>query len=217
MLDQYRRALERAQKSQGTIAKRVSDIKRLQHNHPDLLTVTTKQLEAYIGQKTAIEYRKALTSSFRGFYRWAHGNGLIEHDPAAALPNIKIPRRLALPAIPDDVVLRAFEQGTLHERVIIALAATEGLRRSEIASLHPSNRVQKRLRFTGKGDKEREVPLDAVTLELLLELERVQGTDSYYLPGRFGGHVHSATVYKWAKNLIGDWTLHSCRRRGLDP
>lgn len=213
MLDDYRLALERAQKSAGTIAKRLDDIQRFQQTHPDLLAVTTNQLEQYVNTKLAAEYRRALTSSFRAFYRWAHANNLIVVDPAAALPGVKIPRRVARPAIPDSVVLPAFENGTLHERAIIALASTEGLRRSEIAALHPSQRAGKHIRVTGKGDKQRRLPLDDVTHQLLLELEREQGRESYYFPGRSGGHLHPATVYKWAKRHIGDWSLHSLRRR----
>ncbi|WP_448810541.1 tyrosine-type recombinase/integrase [Agromyces bauzanensis] len=111
-------------------------------------------------------------------------------------------------------MLDAFEAGTLHERAIIALAATMGLRRTEIATLHPMDRTENTLRVLGKNRAVRYLQLDENTLACLLSLEEEQGRESYYFPGRFGGHVHPATVYKWAKALIGhDWTLHACRRR----
>jgi site-specific recombinase XerD len=42
---------------------------------------------------------------------------------------------------------------------MILLAATEGLRRSEIAGLHPRNRHGDAIRFFGKGSRERIVPV----------------------------------------------------------
>ncbi|TYL50445.1 tyrosine-type recombinase/integrase [Agromyces mariniharenae] len=125
-----------------------------------------------------------------------------------------VPRRPALPASPETVVLTAFESGTLHERTMLLLAATMGLRRTEIASLHPADRRERVIRVHGKNSTVRELTLDKLTYELLIQVEAEQGRDSYYFPGRFGGHVHPATVYKWLKPHLGpEWTLHSCRRR----
>lgn len=97
---------------------------------------------------------------------------------------------------------------------MLLLAATMGLRRSEIAALHPMDRVERTIRVLGKNSTVRELTLDKLTYELLLELEQEQGQESYFFPGRFGGHIHPATVYKWLKRHLGpEWTLHSCRRR----
>jgi integrase/recombinase XerC len=97
---------------------------------------------------------------------------------------------------------------------MLALGATLGLRREEIASAHPRNRSGATLRVVGKNSDERVLPLDDLTASLLHELEVEQGTDSYYFPGRFGGHVHPATVYKWVKaRLGGEWSTHNLRHR----
>jgi integrase/recombinase XerC len=215
VLSEYTAALVGANLSQGTILHRVGDIQRLQARHPKLFDLTTADLAAYLKRSNwKPEYKKAITASFRGFYRWAHAEGLTDHNPAIRLEAVKVPRRAAFPPAPTDVVLSAFEHGTLPERAMIVLAATMGLRRTEIASLHTSHRHEKVLRVQGKNGTERNLTLDAVTFELLQRLERDNGPDTFYFPGRFGGHLHPATVYKWVTAHLGaNWTLHSCRRR----
>lgn len=102
----------------------------------------------------------------------------------------------------------------LAERAIILLAATMALRRTEIASLHPKQRDGNKLTIMGKGDRVRTLTLDVVTLSVLRDIEALQGCENYYFPGRFGGHLHPCTVYRWVKRHVGEqWHLHSLRRR----
>lgn len=214
LLRKFEKALRNTNVREGTVKARIADIRRLQRSVPDLRNASTEELLAHLNPQWSVEYRKRTTASIRAFYRWAHAEELIETDPAKVLPSVRVPTRPPLPPAPRQTVLRAFEEGTLHERAIIALAATEALRRTEIATLHPQDRHDMTLHVTGKGGKTREVPLDDITHRILLNLEEEQGRDAYYFPGRFGGHAHPCTIYKWAKRLLGDWSLHSCRRRG---
>ncbi|PDQ36524.1 MAG: hypothetical protein B5766_00325 [Candidatus Lumbricidophila eiseniae] len=215
LITQFRHTLTDAGRNPATIRQRIGDITRLARTHNDLLGITTVELRRYLANPVwAPAYRKNTTTSIRQFYRWAHTTEQIDHDPAHDLPAVKVPSRPPLNATPENVVLSAFHAGTLRERAILLLAATMGLRRTEIATLHPTARTGNKLRVLGKNDKTRELTLDTLTLDVLKKLEREQGSDSYYFPGRFGGHVHSATVYKWVKQHLGDqWTLHACRRR----
>jgi integrase/recombinase XerC len=190
---------------------------RFSRQHPDLLTVSPDDLVLYLGSGADLggwkpEYMKKVRSSFRSFYRWAVLSGRMANDPAYALAPIGVPRAIPHPT-PEDVVLAAFLQASLPVRAMILLAATEGLRRSEIAALHSSNRHGSVLQFVGKGGRERAVPLDSLTHATLIELEGEHGTDSFYFRGRFGGHVHSSTVYKWVTELTPGWDLHSLRHR----
>lgn len=57
------------------------------------------------------------------------------------------------------------------------------------------------------------VPLDELTLAALVSLEGVHGRDAFYFPGRFGGHIHPSTVYRWVTSCTPGWTLHSLRHR----
>ncbi|HEY5222475.1 MAG TPA: tyrosine-type recombinase/integrase [Microbacteriaceae bacterium] len=213
----YRYHLLASGKSAGTIRQRIGDIDRFSRHSPDLFTVTTEDLVLYlgIGAESAgwrPEYLKKIRASFRSFYRWAHQSGRIGADPAYGLSPVTVPKPLPHPT-PEVVVLAAFAGASPAVRAMILLAATEGLRRSEIAGLHPQNRHGDAIRFFGKGSRERIVPLDQLTLGALIGLEGSQGRDAYYFPGRFGGHLHSSTIYRWVTSCTPGWTLHSLRHR----
>lgn len=216
LLKAYELALVRQGKSEGTVSQRIGHIDRMIRAGIDVTTVDSDELIDYLLGRTdwAPEYRRKIADSCRSFFSWMVKTHRRETNPATELPIIKRPTYRAHPA-PDEVVLTGFETGTLAERGIISLASVEMLRRTEIATLHPQNRHDLEITFTGKGGKIRTVPLSEGTYEILRQLEKEQGTDVYYFPGRFGGHLHPQTVYKWAKRQIGaDWTLHSLRHRG---
>ena len=70
----------------------------------------------------------------------------------------------------------AFYSAGLEVQTTIALAGTLGMRRNEITVLHTRDRVGGTLKVHGKGDRVRFVPLNDLALELLVELERRQGS-----------------------------------------
>ncbi|MFN6951875.1 MAG: tyrosine-type recombinase/integrase, partial [Albidovulum sp.] len=200
----------------GTVSHRVADIRRISEHLGDPLSITAANLLEFLRSRIDVwtpEYRKRVAASVRLFYRWALDEGLILENPAVKLPPVKVPRSIPRPT-PDSVVLDAFARGTLAERAMIALGATLGLRREDIASAHPRDRLGSRLRVIGKGSHERVLPLDELTGSLLVQLEVEQGVDSYYFPGRFGGHLHPATVAKFIRGQLGGgWSTHTLRHR----
>lgn len=212
----YRKRLFRQGRSEGTIAQRIGDLYRLSHALGDLGAITEQQLLSYVENETdhwSPAYRKKVYISYRQFFYWAKKSGRIETNPSKKLGRVPIGRSLPRP-IPDEVILNAYDQASLHERAMLCLGSTPGLRRKEIASAHPKHREGTTLRVVGKGSKERIVPLDPLTLNLLLEIEAEQGNNDYYFRGRFGGHVHPDTVYAWVKPLLGpEWSTHNLRHR----
>lgn len=215
-LDDWAETLQRQGKSQGTIDQRLGHIRRMIEAGVDPEKATSEALADYLlsHDAWAPEYRRKIADSLRSFFTWAHATGILSMNPTDQLPQIRRPSYRPHPA-PDSVLLDGFENGSLAERAIISLAATEMLRRTEIANLHPSNRTSHEITFIGKGQRERTVPLSSTTYELLCEIEKEQGVEAYYFPGRFGGHLHPSTVYKWVKKWVGDdWDLHSLRHRG---
>lgn len=215
-LHEYRRHLQQLGRSEGTIAQRVGDIARLERAAGNALVLTKNDLTTYLEECTedwSPAYRKKVYISYAMFFKWAKKNQLSSVNPAKHLPQVLVPRYLPKP-VPEDVVLEAFDTATTAECAMLCLGATQGLRRVEIAQAHPANRVDRMLRVTGKGSKERVVPLDSMTLTLLLQLESEQGVDDYYFRGRFGGHIRPETVYKWLKRHLGtDWSTHNLRHR----
>lgn len=215
-LERYRYHLRHLQRSEGTIKQRVGDIVRLRESVGDPLLLDKSALAEFLEENTgqwSLAYRKKVYISYRMFFRWAKKNSLIEKNPARKLPAVIVPRYLPRPA-PEEVVLEAFDTATTAEAAMLCLGSTQGLRRTEIAQAHPQNRDGDVLRVIGKNSKVRDTPLDSMTLTLLRQLESEQGVNEYYFPGRFSGHIHPTTVYKWLKKHLGsEWSTHNLRHR----
>ncbi|MFD5600826.1 tyrosine-type recombinase/integrase [Leucobacter sp. NPDC058333] len=216
LIDEYRLYLLRQGRSPGTLEQRIGDVRRLLIKIGPAASVTQIQLERFIDDHTShwsAAYRKKVYASYRIFFYWARKRQFIDVNPSRHLDTVRVPRYLPRPA-PEEVVLKAFDNASLAESAMLCLGATQGLRRTEIASAHPMNRDGGVLRVVGKGTKARMVPLDPLTRGLLEQLEADHGTTDFYFPGRFSGHVHPATVYKWLKRHLGSaWSTHNLRHR----
>ena len=107
-----------------------------------------------------------LLSSLRAFYAWVLRRGLRSDDPTALLDPPKLPRSLpkALAESQVEALLQAPQVDSplgLRDRAMLELMYAAGLRVSELVDL-PANAVNLRqgvVRVTGKGSKERLVPL----------------------------------------------------------
>lgn len=195
--------------------------------------VSMDTLIEFLAQPWRPETRKNARSSVVAFYRWAVETGRIgEGDcPARRLPAVSVGRALPRPA-PTKVLAQALLAASDRDRLFLLLAAYGGLRRGEIAAVHPArdiDRDRKRLCVHGKGGKDRWVPLHpALLIAIDHELERRRtgrhGTgwrytsqlrpDGPLFPGAVDGHVGADVPGKaLAKILDGDWTAHTLRHR----
>jgi integrase/recombinase XerD len=124
------------------------------------------------------------TASIRGFYRFAYGDGLIATDVAAHLDLPRQPRLLpetltvdetvrlleaAGDAPPDDGEPTDADGLRLRDRALLELLYAAGLRVSEALGLDLERVTMDAgfVRVTGKGDKERVVPVGDIALEWL--------------------------------------------------
>jgi integrase/recombinase XerD len=124
----------------------------------------------YLSWRTAQGYsprsNARLLSTLRAFYALLVRGGLRSDDPTALLDPPKLPRSLpkALTESQIDALLAAPDTDTplgLRDRAMLELMYAAGLRVSELVTL-PATAVNLRqgvLRVTGKGSKERLVPL----------------------------------------------------------
>ena len=124
----------------------------------------------YLAMRTGQDYSQRsntrLLSSLRAFYAWLLRRGVRKDDPTALLDPPKLPRSLpkALSESQIDALLAAPRVDTalgLRDRAMFELMYAAGLRVSELVGL-PANAVNLRqgvVRVTGKGSKERLVPL----------------------------------------------------------
>lgn len=177
------------------------------------------------------ETRKSARQSVVRFYGWAVDTDQIREldSPARRLPAVSVPRGVPRPA-PDRVVTPALWSSTDRDRLFVMLAAYAGLRRAEIAAVHPKDidHDTQQLIVRGKGRRERWVPLHPdLYAELIAELDRRAaggvGTgyrysryvepDGWLFPGR-AGHVTPDVPGRVLSRLLGEgWTAHTLRHR----
>lgn len=179
----------------------------------DPWTVTTTTLIEWLGsQDWSTETRRSSRSALVTFYRWAVTAGHLDVSPAAALPTIKAPNRVARPA-PERIVDAALSAADARIRLMLLLASREGMRRGEIARVHSDDLVQTltgwSLLVHGKGGKKRIVPLGDEIAGLLRALP-----EGWAFPGRVDGHLSADTVGVYlARALPEGWTGHTLRHR----
>ena len=128
----------------------------------NLLNFLAMQVQAGRSPRSLSRY----LSSFRQFYRWLLREGRIQKDPSALIESPKLGRGLPKALGEQQVValLEAPDTGTplgLRDRTMLELMYATGLRVSELVKLETSNLGlnQGVVRVTGKGGKERLVPL----------------------------------------------------------
>lgn len=131
-------------------------------------------------QKISPRSRARLLSSLRLFYAYLLREKIIEVDPVALIDAPKLGRSLPKTLSEKDVeaLLQAPDTTTLlglRDRVLFEVLYATGLRVSELVGLELTqiNLLQGTLRVTGKGNKERLIPLGE---EALLWLEKYLNT-----------------------------------------
>ncbi len=205
---EYATAMNAANRGKGTIRLHRHKLAQLSRRHPTPWDVTLGDLRvALANDDWAPETRKSARSVYRGFYKWAHGMGYIEHSPALMLETIRVPLAEPRPA-PEAIVGRALLHEDKRIRFMVMLGAFAGLRASEIASVHQSDWDGYRLLVHGKGGKERMLPIRYPML--LNYLGEVEG---WAFPGRDGPLTPGHVTRLLSRHIPGIWTAHTLRHR----
>jgi len=166
-----------------------------------------------------------MLSAWRAFYRHLldRERSLVE-DPTAGLKAPKSPRRLPSALSPDEaaqlVEIVADDPLSLRDRAILELAYSSGLRLSEIAGLDVA-RVDLdagETRVTGKGAKERIVPvgkaaLDAVRAWLTARKTLAAPGETALFVARGGGRISPRAIEK----RLADWAVKQGLPRHVHP
>lgn len=207
---EYVTAMHAANRSPGTIRLHRHYLNQVTDVCPSPWRVTEHQLLELMARETwGPEAKKSARAVFRGFFRWAHGHGFIEDDPAQAIGSVHVPVKMARPA-PEIIVRDAVASLDSRLRLMAQLAAFGGLRAREIAAVHSDDVFGDVLVVHGKGGKERLVPLLEPQLHASLQL--VHG---YAFPNRWTGRpITPGHVTKlMSEALPGRWTAHTFRHR----
>jgi len=164
--------------------------------------------------------RKA--SALRRFYGFLHEEGLRADNPSAALP--KPAKARGLPKILDkhevDLLFQAVESGIASAKpgpkdyrlsALVELLYGSGLRATELVALPRASVVTDRpfIILTGKGDKERLVPIsDRARHAVSVWIAFVPKDSRFLFPSR-GSHISRIRLYQIIKALAA--------KAGLDP
>jgi integrase/recombinase XerD len=168
--------------SEHTLSAYGTDLRKfaefLYHQERTLLQADTDLLNHYLAHRhdAGIQPRSTARalSSLRNFYQWLHQGQKISENPIAALLNPKIGLSLpkSLSEADVDALLSAPDVNDLiqfRDKVMLELLYAAGLRVTELVSLTMPqlNLRQGVVRVTGKGSKERLVPIGEVAVEWL--------------------------------------------------
>lgn len=158
----------------------------LHHREATLLTMSREDLQALLAERQSSGYKAASTarllSALRRFCHYLYREKMRTDDPSAQLASPKLPQRLPKD-LSEDQVLHLLQAPSvelpleLRDKAMLEVLYATGLRVSELVGLLMSdiNLRQGVLRVTGKGNKERLVPLGE---------EAVQWVENYLQYGR---------------------------------
>ena len=171
--------------SRNTIEAYRRDLAKFQHylhrrNIGQLREVTQKTVRDFLGSLHALKLSPVSSarclSAVRGWLRFLHEERIIDVHPAldvsAARRGTRLPKALSTQEI--GALLNVSAQGTVEDRrdrVMLELLYATGLRVSELISLQVEqvNFEVGYVRVTGKGSKQRVVPMGEPAQRLLLE------------------------------------------------
>lgn len=143
--------------------------------------VNTEAVRHWVGNMAERKYAantiNRSLSALRSFFKYLLREGRVEVDPARLVSNMKKGKRLPT-FIRESEMDRLFEYYPFsddyegrRDRTLMMLLYHTGLRAAEVLSLVPTDvdLVQKQLRVTGKGDKQRIVPFGDELQETLMD------------------------------------------------
>jgi integrase len=178
--------------------------------------LTTEDLLEWTASKDwSSETRRSVRSSLRGFYTWGLTTSRIgPENPSSGLPAVK-PRPPMPRPCDDDVLALALHQAPAREKLMLWLASDCGMRRGEVARVHPRHDVfPDLLRYSmivhGKGDKPRVIALPEMLGTMLARHGREDG--GFLFPGQIDGHLSPSWVGRIvSRRLAEGWTMHTLR------
>jgi site-specific recombinase XerD len=175
---QYERAMRRRYLSPGTIAARMSAVRRwLKHAGAGWSTATADDIEEWLDRRDlAASSRYCQISHLSQFYRWAIRHGHAVADPCADIERPRLPRRLPRPAR-GDLVDQAIRSAPADVAIMCTLMIDAGLRCCEVARLDWSDVDLDGglMSFTGKGGRDRVVGIPARLAATLARSDEVAG------------------------------------------
>jgi len=171
-------------------------------------TIGAEQVEGWLSRQPqwSPQTRHTAITGLRQFFTWAQTAGHRDDNPAAGLTLPRVPRR-CLPAISEAELSEAMAAATGTTWWLLRIAATTGMRRSELAQLRCDDvddgwLIARR----GKGGRSRRIPVPP-------DVEQwIAGRDGWCFPSAGGGHITPRAVAIRIQRATGR-NPHALRRR----
>ncbi|MFT4299506.1 MAG: tyrosine-type recombinase/integrase [Aeromicrobium sp.] len=211
LVDAYTTQLATINRSAGTIRQHRNYLAALARAHPNPLDVTRADLLAELGSHGWGPCgKKSARTVWRGFYKYLHGEGLMETWIGETLPAITMPNGIPRPADAASIN-RVCTDPDDRIRLMSLLAAKDALRAGEIARVHSDDYDphQRALLVHGKGRKQRLIPVASDQLHDMLS-----ALDGWAFPSPHPrcDHLTPGTITKLLSDALGPkWTAHNLR------
>lgn len=206
------------------------DLKRLQkymdEHGIDIIRASFDDLQSFVFDTfkniSSVRTQARLIAGIHSFYRFLLYHNYIEQDPSELLETPKkevhLPEVLSLEEIDRMIAQIDMSKSESHRnRAIIEILYGSGLRVSELTELRLSNiyRQEGYMRITGKGSKQRLVPISneankqlGYWLEDRSKLDiKPESTDIVFL-NRYGRQLTRAMIFTIVKHLAQDADIH---------
>lgn len=176
--------------------------------------LTWRDVDAFVDSCNMIAAvsRYAAVSHLHVFYLWAMRTELVDHDPTVLVVRPRITPGLPRPAHDTDLAIGlAVSTGPIHAAIV--LMALCGLRCVEVARLRWSDVGLDMIRVSGKGGRDRVLPLPARARDALDTLDR---PDEWVFPWRESadiapGRRTSQAINQFFRSTGADTTAHQLR------
>lgn len=142
-----------------------------------------KYMQYLIGKKLTPSYINTVLKCIRAFFKYAHGEGYIQTNPAERISWQKEGKVLIATFSDEEVnaLLRVFDFSTYlsaRNKLILAIAFDTGARNTEICNIMLDDIRDNVILIHGKGNKERQVPLTPYLKRIILKYRRLR--DYYF-------------------------------------
>ncbi len=210
--------------AKNTVIGYLQDLEKLKNwsrsLHLKPLRVSKKHLESFIQELAEFEIgartQARVLSSIKAFYKYLLVEDLLAHNPAALLETPKLARKLPefLSIEEIDQMLDKIDMSKTEghrNKAMLEVLYSCGLRVSELTDLRISDLFfeEELIRVTGKGNKERLVPINAYAVKLIkmyreeirAHQDIAKGHEDFLFLNRRGKKLTRAMIFTLVKNL----------------
>jgi integrase len=218
--------------ARNTIEDRAKVLRRLDADLPlGIEEATVDELEDWLVGPDPVEQpdlkpwsnqtKATYQAHIKGFYEWGHDSGHLDWNPAATLKRPKVPRTMPRPVSTDELK-RLIQQCDEPYRLWVILAAYEGLRAFEIATIRREDITEDLTTVRGKGGKNAVVPTHEMVWRAVRHLPpgplvpRKPPATGDHISKRFGEYlrekleIHGITLHRM-RHWLGTTALRECK------